>query len=80
MLQQRTNLTTLVKVLKSEIQCNPFISDTLLYHGFGYNMVMLWLPNFYHGILQKNCRKMIIKWSFSYNSFVKLSLYNMVNL
>ena len=29
---------------------------------------------FYRGILQRNYRKMTIKWSFSYNSFVKLSL------
>ena len=29
----------------------------------------------YYGILQRNSRKMTIKWSFSYNSFVKLSLY-----
>ena len=35
---------------------------------------ILWLLNFvYHGILQRNYRKMT--WSFSYNSFVKLSLY-----
>ena len=31
---------------------------------------------FYHGILQRNYRKMTMEWSFSYNSFVKLSLYN----
>ena len=30
---------------------------------------------FYHGILQRNYRKMTIKWSFSYNSFVKFPLY-----
>ena len=35
---------------------------------------------FYHGILQMNYRKMIIKWSFSYNILVKLSLYNMIHL
>ena len=29
---------------------------------------------FYHGILLRNYRKMTIKWSFSYNSFVKLSV------
>ena len=34
---------------------------------------------FYHGILQRNYRKMTIKWSFSY-SFVKLSLYNKIDL
>ena len=32
-----------------------------------------------HGILQRNYRKMTIKWSFSYNSIVKLSLYNTVH-
>ena len=38
-------------------------------------------PNFfYHGILQKNARKMTIKWSFSYNSFIKLPLYNTIHL
>ena len=35
---------------------------------------------FYHGILQRNYRKMTIIWSFSYNSFVKLLLYNTVLL
>ena len=35
---------------------------------------------FYHGILQRNYRKMTITWSFSYNSFVKLYLYNMIHL
>ena len=29
---------------------------------------------FYHGILQRNYRKMTIKWSFSYNSFVKFPI------
>ena len=33
------------------------------------------LKCFYHGILQRDYRKMTIKWSFSYNSFLKLSLY-----
>ena len=28
---------------------------------------------FYHGFLQRNYRKMTMKWSFPYNSFVKLS-------
>ena len=43
------------------------------------NTVILWLPKciamelFCHGILQRNYRKMTILWSFSYNSFVKLS-------
>ena len=30
---------------------------------------------FYHEILQKNNRNMTMKWSFSYNSFVKLFLF-----
>ena len=34
---------------------------------------MLWVQNVLHGILQRN-------WSFSNNSFVKLSLYNMIHL
>ena len=34
---------------------------------------MLWLPKYlYHAILQRDYRKMTIKWSFSYYSFVKL--------
>ena len=41
-------------------------------------MLQLWLPNFltiqfYKGII-------VISWSFSYNSFVKLSLYNIIHL
>ena len=32
---------------------------------------------FYHGILQRNYRKMTIEWSFSYYSFVKLSFYKL---
>ena len=35
---------------------------------------------FNHGILQRNFRKMTIRWSFSYVSFVKLSLYNTIHL
>ena len=35
---------------------------------------------FLHGILQRNYLKMIIQWSFSYNLFVKLSLFNMFYL
>ena len=34
----------------------------------------------YRGILQRNYRKMTIPWSFSYHSFVKLSLYNFIYL
>ena len=37
-----------------------------------YNTAILWLLYFYHGILQMNYRKMTIKWSFSYNFFVKI--------
>ena len=36
------------------------------------------LKYFYNGILQRNYRKMTIEWSFSYNSFVKLFLYNLI--
>ena len=44
-------------------------------------MDMLWLLKyFYHGILQNDYRKMTMKWSFSYNPFVTLSLYNTVHL
>ena len=32
------------------------------------------------GSTVKNYRKMIIKWSFSYNSFVKSSLYSIIHL
>ena len=37
---------------------------------------------FNHGILQMNFKKFTMKWSFPYNSFVKLSLptYNMICL
>ena len=34
----------------------------------------------YREILRRNYRKVTTKWSFSYNSFVKLSLYNMTHL
>ena len=34
---------------------------------------------FSYGILQRHCKKMAMKCSFSYNSFVKLSLYNMIH-
>ena len=36
--------------------------------------------SFFHGILQRKYRKMTIRWSFSYYSFVKLSLYNLFML
>ena len=46
--------------------------------GFEYNAVMLWFPKFFsYGNLQRNRR--IIKWSFSYDSFVKLSLFNTIH-
>ena len=32
------------------------------------------------GILQRNYWKMTMEWSFSYNFFVKLSLYNIIHL
>ena len=35
---------------------------------------------FFFLILQRNCRKMTINWSFFYHFFVKLSLYNMILL
>ena len=35
---------------------------------------------FLHGILQRKYLKMTIKWSFSYNLFVKLPLFNLVYL
>ena len=35
---------------------------------------------FHHGILQRNYWKMTMEWSFSYNSFVKLSLYDRICL
>ena len=37
-------------------------------------------PFFYNIIFQRNYGKMTMKWSSSYNFFVKLSLYNMVHL
>ena len=35
---------------------------------------------FCHGVLQRNYRKNDLAWSFSYNSFVKLSIYKMIHL
>ena len=35
---------------------------------------------FYHVILQNNYKRMTMKWSFPYNSFVKLSIYKMIYL
>ena len=61
---------------KKLIQCSPFIT-----HFVGYNTVMLWLPNFLSMEFSlRNYRKIIIKWSFSYASFVILSLYNEFHL
>ena len=55
----------------------PMFLYTSLKPRLGYNTVMLWLPIYFcHGILQRSYRKMTIKWSFSYNSFVNISLYN----
>ena len=54
-----------------------------LYNTPHYNMGLIQhghvvAPKYFnHGILQRNYRKM--KWSFSYNSFVKLPLYNMIH-
>ena len=39
-------------------------------------MVMLWLPKFLPWNFTKVLKENVISWSFSYNSFVKLSLYN----
>ena len=39
-------------------------------------MVMLW----FHGILQRNYRKMTMRRSFSYNYFCKIALYNTIHL
>ena len=51
----------------------PFLARSL--HG------LVVAPKFlYDGILQRNYRKMTIQWSFSYNMFLKLSLYNMIHL
>ena len=52
-----------------------------LYNTPHYNMdsditLMMWL----HGFLQRYYRKMTMKWSFSYNTFVKLFLYDMIHL
>ena len=35
---------------------------------------------FFHEILQRSYKKMTIKWSFSYNSFIKLSSFIKVSL
>ena len=45
---------------------NPIIKEI---HG---HVVALKFVN--HGLLQRNDRKMTMKWSFSYHSFVKLKL------
>ena len=44
-----------------------------LYNTPRYNMDLdIMLAIFYHGILQRNYRKMTFNWSFSYNCFVKI--------
>ena len=49
------------------IQCSPFIMVYLEPIGMGHIISKLC----YNGtILQRNYRKMIMEWSFSYNSFV----------
>ena len=58
-----------------DLHCLPMSHKRTL--GLWVNTLnfMLWLSIlFYHGILQRNYRKMRILWSFSYNSYVKLSL------
>ena len=53
------------------VQSSPFITHLII--------TWIWIKHghvvapkyFYHGILQRNYRKMTIKWSFSYNFFVK---------
>ena len=53
------------------IQCSSFVT-----HLMDLDIIQSSCGShfFYHGTLQMNYRKMTIKWSFSYNSFVKLSL------
>ena len=61
------------------LQCSPFITHLIIIHIFGYDTVMLWLQTFFSPqSFKKNYRKITIKWSFSYNFFVTLSLYNMI--
>ena len=62
----------------SYVKFQPNFEGQFLYNTAPYNMdldiaVHVVAPNlFSYGILQKNDRKTIIKWSFSYNSFAKL--------
>ena len=63
-------------------QCSP-----LMIQSSRYNMSLSINPSccgshiiFYLGFLQSNYRKMTMEWSFSYNSFVKLSLYNIITI
>ena len=63
-----------------KIQCIPFtthLNITLICIQHSHVVAPIF---FYKGILQRHCRKMTMKWSFSYNLFVKLSLYNMFHL
>ena len=67
-----------VLVIKQK-QCNPFITHcviTQIWIKLGHAVALIVLSR----LLQMNYRKMTIKWSFSYNFFVKLSFYNMIHL
>ena len=51
-----------------ELHCSPFIKPCL--GSIGMDRVIS--ESFYKGTnLQRNCRKMTILWSFSYNTFLK---------
>ena len=54
-----------------------FVIVQFLYNTACYNMIIYDVtPNsFYHGFYKGILGKMTILWSYSYNSFVKLSLY-----
>ena len=84
-----------IKYSKIILQCSPLITQLvitqiLILHG--HIQAPIFTMEFYkgnigndhemsfYGILQRNYRKMTIKWSFSYHSCVKLSLYNMICL
>ena len=47
-----------------------------LYHWNGYDMATLWLPK----VFTMKLYKMTMGWSFSYYTFVKVSLNNRVHL
>ena len=65
--------TSTVKSLYKTICYNTDLDITWSHSVIAHNF-------FYHEILQRSYRKMTMKWSFSYKSFVKLSLYNMIHL